>query len=106
MIARDHCVRKHCNEKCYRKGRINQRYESTVLCFEMEAAGLMNNFPGLVIRGISDYCDSHKIDRWRNRAAAVSAAYAKELLLLQMEGLDVELLPPLATRILGTGKPC
>ncbi|RYP57870.1 hypothetical protein DL770_010563 [Monosporascus sp. CRB-9-2] len=31
-----------------------------VLCFEMEAAGLMNCFPCLVIRGICDYADSHK----------------------------------------------
>jgi ankyrin repeat domain-containing protein 50 len=31
-----------------------------VLYFEMEAAGLMNNFPCLVIRGICDYADSHK----------------------------------------------
>jgi nucleoside phosphorylase len=31
-----------------------------VLCFEMEAAGLMNNFPCLVIRGICDYADSYK----------------------------------------------
>lgn len=31
-----------------------------ILCFEMEAAGLMNNFPCLVIRGICDYSDSHK----------------------------------------------
>lgn len=30
------------------------------LCFEMEAAGLMDNFPCLVIRGISDYADSTK----------------------------------------------
>lgn len=30
------------------------------LCFEMEAAGLMDNFPCLVIRGISDDADSHK----------------------------------------------
>jgi nucleoside phosphorylase len=31
-----------------------------ILCFEMEAAGLMDQLPCLVIRGISDYCDSHK----------------------------------------------
>jgi nucleoside phosphorylase len=31
-----------------------------VLCFEMEAAGIMNNFPCLVIRGICDYANSHK----------------------------------------------
>jgi nucleoside phosphorylase len=34
--------------------------EKGVLCFEMEAAGLMNQFPCLVIRGICDYSDSHK----------------------------------------------
>jgi nucleoside phosphorylase len=34
--------------------------EKDVLCFEMEAAGLMNHFPCLVIRGICDYSDSHK----------------------------------------------
>jgi hypothetical protein len=34
--------------------------EKDVLCFEIEAAGLMNHFPCLVIRGICDYSDSHK----------------------------------------------
>ncbi|KAF2820874.1 purine and uridine phosphorylase [Ophiobolus disseminans] len=51
-----------------------------VLCFEMEAAGLMNSFPCLVIRGICDYADSHKNKRWQAYAAATAAAYAKELL--------------------------
>jgi nucleoside phosphorylase len=51
-----------------------------VLCFEMEAAGLMNNFPCLVIRGICDYADSHKNKRWQPYAAATAAACAKELL--------------------------
>jgi nucleoside phosphorylase len=51
-----------------------------VLCFEMEAAGLMNNFPCLVIRGISDYSDSHKNDSWQRYAAATAAVFAKELL--------------------------
>ncbi|OCK74412.1 purine and uridine phosphorylase, partial [Lepidopterella palustris CBS 459.81] len=50
------------------------------LCFEMEAAGLMNDFPCLVIRGICDYADSHKNKRWQNYAAVTAAAYAKELL--------------------------
>jgi nucleoside phosphorylase len=35
-----------------------------VLCFEMEAAGLMDSFPCLAIRGICDYADSHKNKRW------------------------------------------
>ncbi|KAM6480975.1 nucleoside phosphorylase domain-containing protein [Trichoderma sp. SZMC 28011] len=49
------------------------------ICFEMEAAGLMNTFPCLVIRGICDYADSHKNDTWQRYAAATAAACAKEL---------------------------
>lgn len=54
--------------------------EMDVLCFEMEAAGLMNTFPCLVIRGICDYSDSHKNKEWQGYAAMVAAAYAKDLL--------------------------
>ncbi|GKT92457.1 ankyrin repeat protein [Colletotrichum tofieldiae] len=54
--------------------------EKDVLCFEMEAAGLMNHFPCLVIRGICDYSDSHKNKGWQGFAAMVAAAYAKDLL--------------------------
>ncbi|KAI9711226.1 MAG: hypothetical protein M1820_002213 [Bogoriella megaspora] len=50
------------------------------LCFEMEAAGLMNTFSCLVIRGICDYADSHKNKEWQPYAAATAAAYAKELI--------------------------
>ncbi|KAJ5369320.1 uncharacterized protein N7496_009080 [Penicillium cataractarum] len=54
--------------------------EKNVLCFEMEAAGLMNTFPCLVIRGICDYSDSHKNKRWQGYAAMVAAAYTKDLI--------------------------
>jgi nucleoside phosphorylase len=54
--------------------------EKEVLCFEMEAAGLMNHFPCLVIRGICDYSDSHKNKEWQAYAAMLAAAYAKDLL--------------------------
>ncbi|PGH31047.1 hypothetical protein GX50_06155, partial [[Emmonsia] crescens] len=50
-----------------------------ILCFEMEAAGALADFPCLVIRGISDYSDSHKNDRWQGYAAAAAAAYGREL---------------------------
>src|ERR1700733_6865663 len=49
---------------------------SGVLCFEMEATGLMNNFPCLVIRGICDYADSHRNERWQSYAAMTAAACA------------------------------
>lgn len=58
--------------------RIRKKYG--ILCFEMEAAGLMNDFPCLVIRGICDYSDTHKHKIWQRYAAATAAAYAKELL--------------------------
>ncbi|KAN0067053.1 Nucleoside phosphorylase domain containing protein [Elaphomyces granulatus] len=56
------------------------RQERGILCFEMEAAGLMDNFPCLVVRGICDYSDTHKNKDWQPYAAATAAAYAKELL--------------------------
>jgi len=54
--------------------------EKSVMCFEMEAAGLMNHFPCLVVRGICDYSDSHKNKQWQGYAAMTAAAYAKDLL--------------------------
>ncbi|TQW09250.1 vps9-ankyrin repeat-containing protein [Cordyceps javanica] len=51
-----------------------------VLCIEMEAAGLMNHYPCLIIRGICDYADSHKNKNWQGYAAMAAAAYAKDLL--------------------------
>lgn len=54
--------------------------EEGIICFEMEAAGLMNHFRCLVIRGICDYSDSHKNKEWQGYAAMVAAAYAKDLL--------------------------
>lgn len=62
------------------RDRICQDFDGNILCFEMEAAGLMNNFPCLVIRGICDYADSHKNKKWQPYAAAAAAAYAKEVL--------------------------
>jgi hypothetical protein len=57
-------------------------YDGRILCFEMEAAGLMNSTPCLVIRGISDYADSHKREdhAWHGYAAAAAAAFAKEFI--------------------------
>jgi nucleoside phosphorylase len=54
--------------------------EHDILCFEMEAAGLMNQFPCLVIRGICDYSDSHKNKEWQGFAAMTAAAYARDMI--------------------------
>lgn len=51
-----------------------------VLCFEMEAAGLMDDFPCIVVRGICDYSDDHKHKLWQPYSAVAAAAYAKDIL--------------------------
>ncbi|KAF3132922.1 hypothetical protein TWF594_009431 [Orbilia oligospora] len=55
--------------------------EQDVLCFEMEAEGIVNTLPFLVIRGICDYADSHKNKIWQPYAALVAAAFSKALML-------------------------
>lgn len=55
--------------------------ETGAICLEMEAAALMDEYPCLVVRGICDYADSHKIKEWQPYAAAVATAYVKELSL-------------------------
>ncbi|KAL4882444.1 hypothetical protein BJY04DRAFT_207002 [Aspergillus karnatakaensis] len=77
------------------KTRDRVAQEPATICF-MEAAGLMDSFPCLVIRGICDYSDSHKNDHWQEYAAATAAAYAKELLSV-LPVAELEVPPPLVT---------
>ncbi|KAN0066856.1 hypothetical protein V8E54_015028 [Elaphomyces granulatus] len=74
LIASGNMVMKHGKTR----DRLGKRHG--ILCFEMEAAGLMNQLPCLVIRGICDYSDSHKNKHWQGYAALTAAAYAKILL--------------------------
>ncbi|KAJ5263553.1 hypothetical protein N7478_011158 [Penicillium angulare] len=73
-----------------------------ILCVEMEAAGVMNSFPSLVIRGICDYSDSHKTKAWQEYAAATAAAYARLLLSVLRDHHDeysrIRLHPPQKTK--------
>lgn len=65
--------------------------EESVLCFETGAAGLLQHFPCLVIRGISSYSDSHNNQEWQGYAAMAAAAYAKDLLLhISPQKVEVE----------------
>ncbi|KAJ6437571.1 hypothetical protein O9K51_09777 [Purpureocillium lavendulum] len=94
-IASANSVMKNAKER----DQLSRDPELNVLCFEMEAAGLMNNFPCLVIRGICDYSDSHKNDEWHKYAALAAAAYARELLHV-LKPAKVVTLPPWADRLL------
>ncbi|KAI9148801.1 ankyrin repeat [Paramyrothecium foliicola] len=70
---------------------LNKTLGGGILCIEMEAAGLLHNFPCIVIRGICDYADSHKNKDWQEHAAAVAAAFTKELLqYVQVSDVDGE----------------
>ncbi|CVK84594.1 related to ankyrin [Fusarium proliferatum] len=71
------------------RDKLNRDLGGQALCVEMEAAGLAHNFPCITIRGICDYADSHKNNAWQAHAAAVAAAFAKEL-LGQVQASDVE----------------
>ncbi|KAL4904315.1 hypothetical protein BDW74DRAFT_185634 [Aspergillus multicolor] len=51
-----------------------------IIAFEMESAGIWDCLPSLVIRGVSDYADSHKNKYWQEYAAATAAACAKAVL--------------------------
>jgi nucleoside phosphorylase len=51
-----------------------------VIGFEMEGAGIWDVFPCIVIKGVCDYADSHKIKLWQRYAAATAAACTKAFL--------------------------
>ena len=51
-----------------------------VICFDIGTAGVPKAFPVLVIRGISDYADSHQNPEWRGYAAMAATAFAKDFL--------------------------
>ncbi|KAL4744103.1 hypothetical protein BDV11DRAFT_165792 [Aspergillus similis] len=51
-----------------------------IIAFEMEAAGVWDSLPCLVIKGVCDYADSHKNKYWQNYAAAAAAACTKAIL--------------------------
>ncbi|OJJ06623.1 hypothetical protein ASPVEDRAFT_330506 [Aspergillus versicolor CBS 583.65] len=75
--------------------------ELGILCFEMEAAGVMDDFQCLVVRGICDYSDSHKNKQWQEYAAATAAAFAKELLSV-IHAVHMVDTPPAVSRYRGS----
>lgn len=51
-----------------------------VIGFEMEGAGVWDNIPCIIIKGVCDYADSHKCKKWQAYAAATGASAAKTFL--------------------------
>lgn len=54
--------------------------DENVIAFEMEGAGVWDQFPTVVIKGVCDYADSHKNKRWQKYAASTAAACVKAFL--------------------------
>ncbi|KAJ6144078.1 hypothetical protein N7471_003531 [Penicillium samsonianum] len=54
--------------------------EENVIAFEMEGAGICNNLPCIVVKGVCDYADSHKDKIWQRYTAATAAACMRSLL--------------------------
>lgn len=99
IIASGNQVMKHG------KSRDELAHQLDALCFEMEGAGMMDGFPGVVIRGICDYSDSHKNKQWQEVAAAVAAAYTKELLsVIPSNGPKLTPIRPVASTDLNTSE--
>lgn len=51
-----------------------------VIAFEMEGAGIWEEAPTIIIKGVCDYADCHKSKRWQNFAAITAASAAKAIL--------------------------
>jgi len=51
-----------------------------VIAFEMEGAGVWEEVPCIVVKGVCDYADCHKNKKWQNFAAATAASTMKAIL--------------------------
>ncbi|KAL2022125.1 hypothetical protein VTK56DRAFT_5954 [Thermocarpiscus australiensis] len=65
------------------RDKLSEDFQNRILCFDTETAGLANNLPCLVVRGISSYADEHSTSTnraWEEFAAAEAAGIAKGIL--------------------------
>lgn len=54
--------------------------DENVIAFEMEGAGICNNLPFILVKGVCDYADSHKDKNWQKYTAGRAAACMRSLL--------------------------
>ncbi|KAE8418203.1 hypothetical protein BDV36DRAFT_295425 [Aspergillus pseudocaelatus] len=54
--------------------------DDDVAGFDMEGAGVWDELPCIIIKGVCDYADSHKDKKWQAYAAATGASSAKAFL--------------------------
>ncbi|KAH7129019.1 nucleoside phosphorylase domain-containing protein [Dactylonectria macrodidyma] len=65
-----------------KSGQDRDRIATThnIIAFEMEGAGIWDEVPCIVVKGICDYADSHKNKKWQDFAAASAASVARAML--------------------------
>jgi nucleoside phosphorylase len=54
--------------------------EENVIAFETEGAGAWEEMPCIIVKGVCNYADCHKSDKWLRFATATSASAAKAVL--------------------------
>ncbi|UKZ81739.1 hypothetical protein TrVFT333_009511 [Trichoderma virens FT-333] len=54
--------------------------EQNVIALEMEGAGVWDEIPCIIVKGVCDYADSHRNDLWQRYAAATAASVMKAVL--------------------------
>jgi nucleoside phosphorylase len=71
-----------CGDKVMKSGQERDKIARSegIIAFEMEGVGVWDRLPCLVIKGISDYADSHKSEKWQHYAACAAAACTKAFL--------------------------
>ncbi|GKT47769.1 uncharacterized protein ColSpa_07950 [Colletotrichum spaethianum] len=60
------------------RDRIARQHD--IIAFEMEGAGVWDEAPCIVVKGVCDYADSHKNKKWQTYAAATAASVMKAIL--------------------------
>ncbi|KAL7895128.1 nucleoside phosphorylase domain-containing protein [Trichoderma sp. SZMC 28014] len=76
-----------------------------VIAFEMEGAGIWDELPSIVIKGVCDYADCHKNKRWQNFAAATAASALKAILerYIQTDKSPIRGMDPLERELITQG---
>lgn len=72
-----------------RRDQLRDAYKVRAIEMEgsaVQSAGWAQGREAMVVRGVSDYCDTHKNDLWRYHAALAAAAFARSL----VEAMPVE----------------
>ncbi|KAK1839638.1 Nephrocystin-3-like protein 2 [Colletotrichum chrysophilum] len=54
--------------------------EQGIIAFEMEGAGVWEEIPCIIVKGVCDYADSHKNKLWQDFAAITAASVTRALL--------------------------